>query len=159
MDNRFNGIFPSFTLLHSEFSPSYRVIDNFSDQFIFNIYNKQKDNKTRTQQLDNIVIKFSNSPSTTIVVTDASIKNNIAISISHTHTYNNSITKTIYHVVHIISTKAELFAIKCSINQASNRVSISKIVIITDSIHVAKKIFDPSSHPFQVDSVAILVEL
>ena len=31
MDNRFNEIFSSFTLLHSEFSPGHRVIDNFSD--------------------------------------------------------------------------------------------------------------------------------
>ena len=47
IDNRLNRIFPSFIPLYSEFSPSHRVIDNFSDQFSFNLYNKQKDNKIR----------------------------------------------------------------------------------------------------------------
>ena len=106
-----------------------------------------------------MVIESSNSYSTTIVVTDASVKNNITTSISHMHTYNNPITKTLYHVVYITSTEAELFTIRCSINQASNCNDISKIIIITDSIHVAKKIFDPSSHPFQAHSTAILSEL
>ena len=57
--NRFNGIFPFFTPLHSEFSPGYKIIDKFSDQFIFNIHNKQKDNKFCSQQLDNMVIELS----------------------------------------------------------------------------------------------------
>jgi len=102
-----------------------------------------------------MVLELSNSPFTAIVVTDASIKNNIVTSISHIHTYNNPITKTIHYVVHVTSTKVELFAIRCGINQASNCDGISKI-IIADSIHAAKKIFDSSSHPFQVHSVAIL---
>ena len=106
-----------------------------------------------------MIIKLSNSPSTAIIVTNASIKNNIATSILHTHIYNNPTTKTVHHVVHITSTEAELFAIRCGINQALNHGGISKIIVITDSIHTAKKICDPSLHPFQVHSVAILTEL
>ena len=75
------------------------------------------------------------------------------------HTYNNPITKTIYHIIYVTSTKAELFAIRCSINQASNHNGISKIIVITNSIHAAKKIFNLSLHPFQVHSVAIFTEL
>jgi len=37
--------------------------------------------------------------------------------------------------------------------------NISKIIIITDSIHMARKIFDPSVHPYQVQSIAILSDL
>ena len=161
MDNRFNGIFPSFIPLHSEFSPSHRVIDIFSDQFSFNLYNKQNNNnkKIHIQQLDNMVIESSNSPSTAIVVMDASVKNDIAISILHMHTYNYPITKTLYHAVHITITEVKLFTIRCSINQASNYNDIFKIIVITNSIHTAKKIFDPLSHPFQVHSAAILSEL
>jgi len=161
MDNRFNGIFPFFIPLHSEFSSSYRVIDNFSDKFSFNLFNNHHhDNiKIYIQQLDNIVIELSNFLSTAIVVMDTSIKNNIATSILHTYTYNNSITKTLYHVIYVTSTEAELFAIRCSINQASNCNDISKIIVVTNSIHVAKKFFDPSLHPFQAHSAAILSEL
>ena len=159
MDNRFNGIFPSFTPLHSELSPGYRVIDNFSDWLVFNLHSKQNGNKTCTQQLDNMIIKSSNSPSTAIIVTDASIKNDIATSILHMYTFNNPIAKTIHYVVYITSTEAELFAIRCGINQVSNHNGISKIIIVTNSIYAAKKIFDPSIHLFQVYSVAILAEL
>jgi len=106
-----------------------------------------------------MVIESSNSLSTTIVVTDASIKNDVATFISHMHTHNRPIAKTVHHMVHITSTEVELFAIRCGINQASNCDNISKIIIVTDSIHVAKRIFDLSSHPFQVHSVAILTEL
>jgi len=65
----------------------------------------------------------------------------------------------IYHVVHIISTEVELFAIKCGINQAMNFNNVSKIIVITDSIHVAKKIFKLSIHFYQVQSAAILSDL
>ena len=47
MDNRFNRIFPSFISLYSEFSLSHRVIDNFSDQFSFNLFNKHHDNNKK----------------------------------------------------------------------------------------------------------------
>ena len=46
MDNRFNGIFTSFTSFHSKLSPGHRVIDNFSDQLVFNPHGKQNGNKT-----------------------------------------------------------------------------------------------------------------
>ena len=48
MVNRCNGIFSYFASLHSEFSPCHIIIDNFSDQFLFNLHNKQKDNKIYT---------------------------------------------------------------------------------------------------------------
>jgi len=67
--------------------------------------------------------------------------------------------KTIHHAVNVTSTEAELFAIRCGINQSSHFDNISKIVVITDSIHTAQKIFDPSSHPFQTMSAAILSDL
>ena len=158
-NNRFNGIFPSFTPLHSELSSSYRIIDNFSDHFVFNLHSKQKDNRACAHQLDNMVIEASSSSSTTIVVIDTSIKNDVATLISHMHIHDNPITKTVHHIVHITSTKAELFAMRYGINQASNHNDISKIIIITNSTHIARKIFDPSSHLFQVHSVAIPAEL
>ena len=97
--------------------------------------------------------------SNTLVITNASIKNNVTISISHVHIYNKPIVKTLYHTVNITSTEAELFAIKCDINQATNLNDISKIIIVTDSIHTTRKIFDLTSHLFQKHSAAILNEL
>ena len=52
-----------------------------------------------------------------------------------------------------------MFTIRYSINQATARTNVSKIIVITNSIHAAKKIFDSSSHLFQIQSVAILEDL
>ena len=44
-------------------------------------------------------------PTSIIVVSDVSIKNNIATSISHIYFYSNDIKKTIYHTINIALTK------------------------------------------------------
>ena len=106
-----------------------------------------------------MVIKSFNSPSTAIIIMDASIKNDIATFISHMHTFNSSLIKTLHHAVFVTSTEAELLTIRCGINQASNYEDIFKIIVITDFIYVAKKIFDPSLHSYQIHMVAILNKL
>ena len=96
---------------------------------------------------------------TALVITDASIKNDIATSILHIHSFNRPIIKTVHHASFVTSTEAELFAIRCGINQACAINNVSKIVVITDSIHTAKRIFDCNAHPYQIHSTAILNEL
>ena len=94
-----------------------------------------------------------------LIITDASVKNNIATSITYVYIHNIFITKTLHHMVNTTSTEAKLFTIRCSINQAINSTDISKIIVITDSIHAARKIFDLLSHLFQIYTVNILKEL
>jgi len=106
-----------------------------------------------------MVIESSSIPSLALIIMDTSVKSNIATFISHMHICNKPISKSLHHVVHITSTEAELFAIRCSINQAMNHNDTLKIIVVTDSIHAAKKIFNPSSHPYQVHFAAILNEL
>ena len=89
---------------------------------------------------------------------DASIKNDIATSISHMHILNHPLIKTLHHMAFVTSAEAELFAIRCGITKLHPR-NISKIIVFTNSIHVAKKIFDPLSYPLQIYAVAILNEL
>ncbi len=72
---------------------------------------------------------------------------------------NQPLIKTLYHAAFVTSTEAKLFAIKCGINQATSNNNISKIVVITDSIHTAKRIFNLSSHVLQIQSMAILGDL
>ena len=159
--NKSHRIFLSFSPLSIEFSPGHHVIDNFSDHFSFNLANrkgKTKDN-IHAQELDEMVLQVSSSPHTALVVTDASIKNDIAISISHIHLTNSPLTKYVHHALFVTSTEAELFAIRCGINQACSKDNVLKIIVITDSIHATKKIFDSNSHPYQLHSIAILCEL
>ena len=106
-----------------------------------------------------MIIEASLTQSIAIVASDASIKNDIATSISYIYVTNHLLIKTLHHVTFVTSTKAKLFAIRCGINQATSNSNVSKIIVITDSIYAAKRIFDLSSHPFQNQSVAILGDL
>ena len=155
--NKSHRIFPSFSPLSIEFSSGHRIIDNFSDCFSFNLVNRKEKTKNNilTQELDEMVLWVSSSPYTALVVTDASIKNNCAISISHIHLTNSPLIKTVHHASFVTSTEAELFAI----NQACSKDNISKIIIVTDSIYTTKNIFNNVSHPYHLHSIAILWEL
>ena len=106
-----------------------------------------------------MAIESSSNLSHTLIIIDASVKNNIITSISHVHIHSKPLTKTLYHAVNVMSTKVELFAIRCGINQATNSAGISKIIVITDSIHIVRKIFNLSSHPFWSHAAIILKEL
>jgi len=155
------GIFPSFSPLDPEFFPGHCIIDNFSNHFSFNLVNKKEKNQNKIcdQELDDMVLHCFSEPHTALVITDASIKNDIATSISHIHSANRPLIKTVHHASFVSSMEAELFAIRCSINQACSINNVFKIVIVTDSIHTAKKIFNCESHPYQIHSAAILREL
>ena len=106
-----------------------------------------------------MILRISSFPSTAFIVTDASIKNDIVTSISHIYSANHPLIKMVHHTAFVTSMEAELFTIRCSINQAYIKENMSKIIIITNSIHAAKKIFDNKSHPFQTHTMAILSKL
>ena len=106
-----------------------------------------------------MVFRTSSLLHTALIVTDASIKNNIAISILHMHIANHLLTKTVHHAVFVTSIEVELFTIRCSINQTCIKENVSKVIVITDSIYAMKKIFDSKSHLFQSYTAAILSEL
>ena len=93
-------------------------MDNFSDRFSFKLVNKKEKEKDKicAQELDNMVLCSSSSPHTALVITDASINNDIATFILHIHLANRSLTKTVHHASFVTSTKVELFTIRCGIN-------------------------------------------
>jgi len=158
MDNQFNEVFSLFDPLNPKFSPENKIINIFASHFSFYTFSKHnnKDLDKHIQQLDDLAIKASSIPSITLIISDTSIKNNIAISISHIHIHNKLIIKTLHYAVNITSTEAELFVIRCSINQATCYNEISKIIVVTNSIYAIRKIFNFSLHLFQKQSAAVL---
>jgi len=161
MENCFNKVFPSFNPINPELFPGHRIIDTHANCFSFHLFSKQVSHniKPHIQELNKIAIELSDDLSTTLIITDASVKNNIATSIAHIHIQDKPIMKTLYHALNVMSTEAELVTIRCDINHATSIDNISKIIVVIDSIHAAKKIFDLSSHPFQKHVVSILKEL
>jgi len=67
--------------------------------------------------------------------------------------------KTIHHAINVTSTETKLFAVRYNISQASQIPGITHIVIVTNTIPAAKRIFDMSLHPYQPHSIAIFSNL
>ena len=89
--NKSYSIFPSFSPLHQEFTPGFCLSDIFSDHFSFNLANKKEKDKDKihAQELDDMALRISSFPNTALIVTDASIKNNIATFIKLTTPHKN----------------------------------------------------------------------
>ena len=146
VDNKHNEFFPSFSFFNKEFEPGNRLIDLFSDYFSFHFHSSNS--KKHIEKLDKITFKALSNSSSTIVVSDTSIKNHVATSISYIHFYNKPVIKILHKAINVTTTEAKFFAIHCGINQAVTNQDVNHIVVITDSLHAAKKIFDSSVHPY-----------
>lgn len=107
VNNCLNGIFPWFDTLNRKISPGSRLIDSFSSHFSFYQENcKDKESKTvHLWELNKIIFKVLSSTNMVIVISNASIKNNIATSITHVHSFSNLIKKTLHHTIYITKLK------------------------------------------------------
>ena len=144
-----------FSSFDEKFSLEKRLIDSFSDYFFF--YSWTQDVKNHLCNFDNITINASSNPHSSIVISDASIRNNVAISILHIHSHDKPVIKTIHHAVNITTTEPKLFIIRCSINQAVGIFNIKHIVIITNSLYTAKRTFESLNHHYiHIKSILLL---
>jgi len=142
IDNRFNKILPSFSPFNHKFSLGNRLIDVFPNCFLFHSLNRKSKNsiKNHLHNFENVTLQALLNPHTVVVVLDASIRNRVATSIVHVYAHDSPIIKTIHHTVNITSTEAELFVIRCGINQA---------------IYLSKRNFDSLLYLYQIYSAAI----
>jgi len=95
------------------------------------------------------------NPNTILIISNTSIKNNVTTLILHICSSQNILAKTIYYVIKITSTEAELFSIRYGINQAIQVPNTKSIIVITDAIHTTRCIFNLSSHLYQLHSITI----
>ena len=160
-NNRLNGVFNSFDSFNNKFSPGNRLIDIYPSHFTFHHSDRKNSNtrKTHLYHLNEIVFSTSIDPKMAFVISDASLKNQVVTSIAHVHIHDSSVVKTIHHTVNITSTEAELFVIRCGLNQAIWLTNIEHIIVITDSMHTTKTIFNLSIHLYQIQLAAIFKEI
>ena len=144
MNNKLNRIFPSFNPFSSKFSPRDRLIDIFPSCFSF--YSMDRKSKESSE----LILQVSADSKIAVVVSDMSIKNQVATLITYIHVYNNPVIKTLYHAINDTSTKTKIFAIRCGINQATQLININCIIVITDLIYATKRIFDLSVYLYQI---------
>lgn len=65
----------------------------------------------------------------------------------------------LYHAISIMSTEAELFALRCEINQVVQIPSSSYIIVITVALHMVQNFFDSSIHLYQLQTIVISKDL
>ena len=114
MDNKKNEFAPSFDPFNHKFSLGNRLINSFSDRISF--HPQEKNVKNHIQILNDLTLRASSDSSMSLVISDASIKNNIAIFISHIHIHDKPVIRMLHHTINVTSTEAELLAIRCGIN-------------------------------------------
>ena len=157
VDDEYNEFFSSFSFFNEEFKPGNCLVDLFPDCFSF--YPHSSNAKKHIKNLDKIALRALSDFTSTIIVSDTSIKNHVATSISYIYFFNKPVVKTIYRAINVTTTKAELFTIQCGINQAVAIFNINHIVVITDFLHTARRIFNFSVYLYQIHSAAIFQEL
>ena len=117
-NNHLNQVLSAFDSLNKELSLGFHLIDYFPDHFFFYIVDC-KDAEVRTayyNELKNIFKDSCQNNDTILVISDTSVKNDIAISVSHIRREHEIIKKTIHHAMNVTSTRAEIFAMRCSIS-------------------------------------------
>ena len=157
VDNKYNQFFLSFSFFNKEFKPENKLINLFSDCFSLHFHSSNTEKYIK--KLNEIMLKALSNPSLTIIVSDASIMNHIATSISHIHSYNKPVVKTMHRAINVTTTEAKLFTIHCGINQAVANSDVNHIVVITNFLHAAKRIFDSLVHLYQIYSAVISQKL
>jgi len=151
INNWLNGILSTFDPLNVVLHLSSRLIDIVSSHIsIHNAnYSSNKSKATHCKKLHKIILESSSDPRIVIIISDMSIKNSVAFPISHIHSFNNPLKRMLHYTANIMPIEAELFTIRCGINQAVQIQYASYIIVITDAIYTVKKIFNPSVHLHQ----------
>jgi len=160
-NNWLNEIFSSFNSLNRELSLGFCLVDTFSSHFSFHPVN-QKDTNTKITHCNKFDIIYEDSlidQNTVSIISNASVKNNIITLVLHIHRGQDIIAKTVYHLMNIMSTKTELFSIRCGINYVTQMQDIAYIIVITDIIPATKCIFDTSIYLYQLNSITISNDL
>ena len=90
-----------------EFSSGHGLIDIFSSCFSFHHsdWKGKESRKAHLHILDKLILQTLGETNMAIVVSSVSIKNQVATSITHVYTHNNSIIKTLYHIINVTFTK------------------------------------------------------
>ena len=153
VNNKYNKFLSLFSFFNEEFKPGNHLIDLFSDYFPFHPYSFNT--KKHIEKLDDIALRASSNPFSTIVVSETSIMNHVTTLISHIHSFNKPAVKTIHRAINITTTETKLFTIQCGINQAVASSNVNQIMVITNSLYAARRIFDFSVHPYQIHSAVI----
>ena len=145
IQNCFNPTFPPFSL-------GSRVVDHFSSRISFYSPSSLSDEDLfyHLQNLDH-VFKSSQTLfySTTVIANGEVKKSHVATAVTYIWSDNSIIQCLQVNSINVTSVEAKLMAIHLGLIPAMDKKNIHDIIVITNSITTAKKIFESRSNPLQ----------
>jgi len=160
-NNYLDEIYSFFNRLYRKLLSGFCLCDNLSNCFSFHKVDKKKPENicNHLKSLDELLFNSFLNPNMVIIIADTSIRNNIATSVSYIFSWYGNLSKIIYHAFNITLTEAKLIAIRCGINRPIQVSNVNKIIVIMDTIHATKCIFNSSVHLYQLHLIVVLQDL
>jgi len=152
VNEHLNGIRECFNLLFLLFSPGSRVVDHFSSRYSFHSppSSSDKDLFHHLQNLNQAFRSSQISPHNVTIVADRGIKKlQVATAVAYIWTDNSIIQHLQANSINVTSIEAELMAICLGLIPAMEEENVHNIIVITDSIAAAKKVFKSKTDPLQ----------
>ena len=147
-----NGVRECFNPLFSLFSPGSRVVNHFPSRFSFHSppSSSDKDLFHHLQNLNQAFRSSQISPHNVTIVADRGIKKlQVATAVAYIWTDNSIIQHLQANSINVTSIEAELMAICLGLIPAMEEENVHNIIVITDSIAAAKKVFKSKTDPLQ----------
>ena len=85
--------------------------------------------KSTWKNLEEVTFKVSSNPFSTIVVSDASIKNQVTTSISHIHSFDKPVIKTLHRTINITTAEANLVVATTHWNGTCDMLTSAKLSV------------------------------
>jgi len=146
-----------FFLFFPLFSPGSRVVDHFSSRFSFHSpFSSDEDLFHHLQNLNQAFRSSQTLSHNIAIITDRGIKKSqVATVVAHIWTDNSIIQHLQVNSINITSIEAKLIAIHLGLIPAMEEENVHDIIVITDSIAAAKKIFESKTDPLQNMSIPV----
>jgi len=152
VNKRLNGVRECFNPLFPLFSLGSRVVDHFPSRFSFHspLSSSDEDLYHHLQNLDQAFRSSQTALHNIAIVADRGIKKSqVATAVAHIWSENSIIQCLQANLINVTSIEAELMAIHLGLIPAMEEENIHNIIVITDSIAAAKKVFESKTDPLQ----------
>jgi len=152
VNERLNSVRDCYSPLFPLFSPGSRVVNHFSSRYSFHspFSSSDEDLFHHLRNLDQAFRSSQTSSHNIAIIADRGIKKSqVATAVAHIWTDNSIVQCLQVNSINVTSIEAELMAICLGLIPAMEEENIHDIIVITDSIAIAKKIFESKTDPLQ----------
>jgi len=147
-----NGVRECFNPLFLLFSLGSRVVDYFPSRFSFHSPSSSSDEDLylHLQNLNQAFRSSQTAPHNIAIVADGGIKKSqVATAVAHIWSENSIVQCLQANSINVTLIEAELMAIRLGLIPTMEEENVHNIIVITDSIAAAKKVFEFKTDPLQ----------